>query len=464
MNASTPRLDLDEPRTVHLVGIGGAGMSGLARILAQRGHAVTGSDLKASQRTHELDALGARIVIGHQAAAITDQDVVVRSSAVRDDNPELAEARTRGIPIIHRADLLDALMARDRRVLVAGTHGKTTTTSMLVVGLQADGGDPSFSIGAQLNEAGTNSHAGTDPVFVAEADESDRSLLVYRPHVAVVTNAELDHPDAYASLEEVLDVFATFLNHRVDDGVAVMGIDDVGARSLARTAAGRVVTFGEVADADYQLVPHEPGRATVQHDGAALASLDLAVPGHHNLLNATAAVASAHQLGHDAEAVAAGLSTFQGAARRFQVIGEAAGVTVVDDYAHHPTELRATLAAARGRTAGRILVVVQPHRFTRTRDLGAELGRAAAAADLVWVTDVYGSGEAPVPGVSGRIVAEAAEAAGARVTFEPHFRALTESVRAAATAGDLVLLTGAGDISQVGPGLLRVLAGDTGAS
>ena len=218
-------LDLQDPTTVHLVGIGGAGMSGLARILVQRGHVVTGSDLKDSRRTHELRAMGATVTIGHDAANVTDQDVVVVSSAVHEDNPEVVAATAAAVPVVHRADLLHALMARDRRVLVAGTHGKTTTTSMLVVGLHAVGVDPSFSIGAQLNEAGTNAHAGTDPVFVAEADESDRSLLVFRPHVAIVTNAELDHPDTYASEDEVLDVFATFLGRREPDGLAVIGVE-----------------------------------------------------------------------------------------------------------------------------------------------------------------------------------------------------------------------------------------------
>ncbi len=462
-----PTLDLSTPATVHLVGIGGAGMSGLARILLQRGHAVTGSDLKESRRTHELDAMGARITIGHDASAVADQDAVVVSSAVRDDNPEVAAAHARGVPVRHRADLLHALMAADHRVLVAGTHGKTTTTSMLVVGLQASGGDPSFSIGAQLNEAGTNAHGGSDPVFVAEADESDRSLLVYRPDLAIVTNAELDHPDTYVSTDDVLDTFATFLARRPDDGIALLGVDDPGGVVLAeraRAAGGHVATYGLAAEADYQVVPAGSQRGTILVDGRPWAELDLAVPGHHNLLNATAAVSAAHLLGHDPAVVAAGLRAFQGAARRFQVVGREGGTTVVDDYAHHPTELRATLAAARGHTDGRILVVVQPHRYTRTREFGAELGRAAAAADLVWVTDVYGSGEAPVPGVSGRLVADAAEAAGARVTFEPHFRALVAALAAEAGDGDLVLLTGAGDISQVGPTLVRALAGDDGGS
>ncbi len=456
--------DLSTPTAVHLVGIGGAGMSGLARVLAQRGHDVTGSDLKESRRTHELEALGVRITIGHRAEVVDDQDVVVVSSAVRPDNPEVAAARDHDIAVIHRADLLDALMTGDRRVLVAGTHGKTTTTSMLVVGLQAAGIDPSFSIGAQLNEAGTNAHAGTDPVFVAEADESDRSLLVYRPDIAIVTNAELDHPDTYTSTDDVLDMFTTFLGRRPDDGIAVLGIDDPGAQALVERVEGRVVTYGAVAHADYQVVPGDHRHGTVLLDGQPCAQLELGVPGHHNLLNATAAVATAHLLGHDPQVAAAGLTTFQGAARRFQVVGEVGGVTVVDDYAHHPTELRATLAAARGHTDGRILVVVQPHRYSRTREFGPELGRAAAAADLVWVTDVYGSGEAPEPGVSGRLVADAAAAAGARVVFEPHFRALVAALAEQAAPGDLVVLTGAGDISQVGPGLMRALAGDDGGS
>lgn len=452
-------LDLHTPTTLHLVGIGGAGMSGLARILVERGHTVTGSDLRESRNTVELAAMGVRITIGHDADALGHPDAVVASSAVGEDNPELVRAQERGIPVLQRAGLLAALMADDRRVLVAGTHGKTTTTSMVVVAAQAAGLDPSFSIGAQLNEVGTNAHAGDDPVFVAEADESDRSVLAYHADVAVVTNAELDHPDAYGSTEEVLEVFATFLSQRREGGVAILCADDEGTRALAARASGAVLTYGTGPEADVRVVPEGATGGRILVDDVEVAVLELGVLGHHNVLNATAALAVCHAMALDLQAAAAGLARFSGAARRFQVIGEVGGVTVVDDYAHHPTELRATLQAARQATTGRVLVVVQPHRYSRTRLLGPELGRAAAAADLVFVTEVYGSGETPEPGVSGRLVAEAAEAAGARVVFQPHFADLVAELAAQVQPGDCVLVTGAGDVSQVAGSLVRTLSG-----
>lgn len=452
-------LDLQRPTTLHLVGIGGAGMSGLARILVERGHTVTGSDLRESRNTLELAAMGVGIGIGHRAEAVTGADAVVASSAVSVDNPELVAARAAGIPVVPRAGLLAALMATDRRVLVAGTHGKTTTTSMIVVAAQAAGLDPSFSIGAQLNEVGTNAHAGDDAVFVAEADESDRSVLAYRPDIAVVTNAELDHPDAYESHDDVLDVFGRFLGNRRADGLAILCVDDEGTRELARRATGRVLTYGADHRADVRLVPTSPAGGRIFIDNAEVAVLDLAVLGHHNLLNATAAMAVCHELGVDLEVAARGLARFAGAARRYQVVGEVGGVVVVDDYAHHPTELRATLQAARQATTGRVFVVVQPHRYSRTRLLGAALGRAAAGADVVYVTEVYGSGEEPEPGVSGRLVAEGAEAAGARVHFQPHFAELAQELAAQVASGDTVVVTGAGDVSQVAASVVRILRG-----
>lgn len=455
-------LDLTTPAHVHLVGVGGAGMSGLARILLQRGHTVSGTDLKDSRTLDELRALGARVTVGHDAGAIGSAAAVVVSTAVRDDNPELVRAREDGLPVLHRAELLAALMADERRLLVAGTHGKTTTTSMLVVGLQGAGGDPSFAIGGQLNEAGTNAHAGTDGRFVAEADESDRSLLAYAADVGVVTNAELDHPDQFADDAAIHDVFVDFLSRRRDGGTAVVCLDDPGSASLVDVVRGPVVTYGEHPDADVRLVVEGPGEGRVRAEGQDLARLALQVPGAHNLLNATAALTVCRLEGVDVEAAADGLRAFTGAARRFQVLGTARGVTVVDDYAHHPTELRATLAAARSRDPRRVVVVVQPHRYSRTRLFGDELGRAAAAADVVVVTDVYAASESPEPGVSGRIVADAAEAAGARVVWQPHLAALADELGGIVEAGDLVLVTGAGDVNQVGPALLEVLGGHGG--
>lgn len=445
------------PHRVHLVGVGGAGMSAIARILAQRGHAVSGSDLHDGRAVTALRVLGVRIHVGHDAANVEDSDVVVISSAVSADNPEVVAAVARGIPVVPRAQMLADTLAGDRAVLVAGTHGKTTTTSMIVVALHAAGVDPTFAIGGELNEAGTNAHAGSDRVAVAEADESDRSFLAYEPDVAVVTNLELDHPEVYRDLDDVLDAFTAFLARRRPGGVAVVCADDPGVRRLLQRIDGPVVTYGTAADAEVRLVERD-GQPHVLVDDVAH-PLALGVPGQHNLLNAVGAVATCRVLGAPMAGVLEGLARFRGAARRFQRLGEVDGVSVVDDYAHHPTELRATLAAARSTGAARIVCVVQPHRYSRTAVLGAELGRAAAGADVVIVTEVYGAGERAVPGVNGALVAEAARAAGARVTYEPHLGSVAGLLADEVRSGDLVLITGAGDVSQVGPSLLALLGG-----
>ncbi|MDQ4130702.1 MAG: UDP-N-acetylmuramate--L-alanine ligase [Actinomycetota bacterium] len=470
------RFDLSQPRRIHLVGVGGAGMSAIARSLIQLGHLVSGSDRQEGRALEGLRAMGATIQIGHDSRAITDAEAVVISTAIRPSNPEVVAARRSGIPVLHRSEMLAALMAGQRAILIAGTHGKTTTTSMTVVALQAAGADPSFAIGGTLNEVGANAHAGTGELFVAEADESDRSFLVYRPDVAVVTNVELDHPDAFRDLEEIEAAFRTFLRRRDADAPALLCADDPGARRLG-DVGGAVVTYGQDPHATFRLVP-VPGRtsrqgatgagstpapltqaARLRFRGRDLVDFSLAVPGRHNLLNAAAALTVCHLLGVNLEAAAAGLASFTGVQRRFQRLGMAAEVEVVDDYAHHPTELRATLAAARSVSVGRVVLVVQPHRFSRTSVLGPELGRAAAGADLVVVTDVYGADEQPVPGVSGEIVAAAAREAGAKVVWQPHLGDVPGTLASLVEPGDLVVVTGAGDVSQVGPALLTLLRG-----
>lgn len=446
---------LDRPRRIHLVGIGGAGMSAIARILVQRGHDVRGSDLTDGRTVTALRALGVRIAIGHAAAHIDDAEVVVTSTAVPLHNIEVRAAVERGVPIVPRARMLAAVLRDRTAVLVAGTHGKTTTTSMIVVALHGAGLDPTFAIGGELNESGTNAHAGADPIAVAEADESDRSFLAYTPDVAVVTNVELDHPETFADLDDVIDVFRSFLARRPAGATAVVCLDDPGVRRLLSDIAHPVVTYGADPSADVRLV-QRGGAPSVIVDGREH-PLVLAVPGHHNRLNALAAIAVCRAVGVDVERSLVGLARFAGAARRFQTVGEVRGVRVVDDYAHHPTELRATLAAARSLDPTRVVCVVQPHRYSRTAVLGAELGRAAAGADLVVVTDVYGAGEPVVPGVTGALVAEAARAAGARVVHEPHLSAVADVLAGLVREGDLVLVTGAGDVTQVGPALLARL-------
>jgi UDP-N-acetylmuramate--alanine ligase len=447
---------LRDPRRVHLVGIGGAGMSGIARILLQRGHHVSGSDLREGRALAELRALGATVHVGHEAGNVGEADLVVISTAVPRDNPEVVAAEQQGRTILRRAEMLAELMTGERAVLIAGTHGKTTTTSMAVVALQAAGRDPSFAIGGSLNESGTNAHAGTDGVFVAEADESDRSFLVYSPDVAVVTNLELDHPEQFPDEASVDEAFDAFLERRSGDATAWLCADDPGTQRLAMRHE-RVATYGTDPRADLRLVIGPDGRHRLRRDGDDVAAFELSVPGRHNLLNATAALAVCLDLGVDLEDAARGLTRFAGAARRFQRLGTVRGVSVVDDYAHHPTELRATLSAARADDPARVVLVVQPHRYSRTEILGAELGRAAAGADRVLVTDVYGSSEPPVPGVTGQLVADAAAAAGANVVYVPYLTEVVDRLADIVEEGDLVLVTGAGDVTQVGPALLTRL-------
>ena len=461
MTPSPPvTLPVDAP--VHLVGIGGAGMSALASILLQRGFAVSGSDLRGGRAAGALEAMGARVEVGHDAANLGSAALVVASTAVPADNPEVAAARERGIPVIRRAELLAALMTDLRAILVAGTHGKTTTTSMLTVALQRAGMDPSFAIGGMIHESGTSAHHGSDDLFVAEADESDRSFLVFRPDCAIVTNVELDHHDVYADFDDVLATFAAFLGGRGPAGRAVVCIDDAGGRRLLDLIDGDVVTYGQAAGAMVRLTDVElevdASRATVLLDGAGPVPLRLRVPGLHNLLNATGALAAGLWAGADPAALTDGLASFGGAQRRFQRLGTAAGVTVVDDYAHHPTELAVTLAAAR-QTAprGRIVAVFQPHRYSRTAALGSELGAALEGADLAIVTDVYAAGEAPVPGVTAHLVAAAAAAAGTQTHVVEGVADVAAALADLCAPGDLVLTLGAGDVTLVGPVLLELL-------
>lgn len=448
---------------VHLIGIAGAGMSGIARIMLQRGYQVSGSDLRDGRGLDELRAMGAQIAIGHDPANIGKPDVVVVSSAVPAENPERAYAVAHDIPVILRAEMLAELAGDDRSIFVAGTHGKTTTTSMTIVALQAAGYDPSFSVGGALNEAGTNAHAGQDALFVAEADESDRSFLFYRPRVAVLTNLELDHPEEFVSLDDVVEAFIQFVELGETPPAAVLCWDDENLREqilpVLQRRNAEVITYGLDPGARMRAVLPSDGTAPrVSFDGEDLGVLQLRVPGRHNVVNALGALAACVLVGADPHLALTGLAEFAGAARRFQLVGEEAGVTVIDDYAHHPTELRATLSAARMRYPNRrIVIVVQPHRYTRTAVFGAELGRAAAAADVVFVTEVYAAGEAATPGVSGATVVEAAEAAGANVSYLPRLSDIPATLLEVVMPGDCVITAGAGDVTTVGGVLLDLL-------
>ncbi len=450
---------------VHLVGIGGSGMSALAQLLVEREVPVSGSDLRGGPACLVLEAMGAQVHVGHDARHVEGAALVVASSAVPPSNPEVVRARELGLPVLIRAQLLELVLRGRRRILVTGTHGKTTTTSMVTVALQAAGLDPSFAIGGALHGGGTSAHHGTGDAFVAEADEAYRSFLHLTPDCAVVTNVEMDHHDVYADEADVAAAFATFLDRRPADGLALLCADDAGARALAGAARSPVRTYGEAEDADLRVVdmrlgPEESSAGFVE-DGVDLGRFTVAVPGRHNVLNAAAAAAAARWAGAEPDAVRSGLASFLGAQRRFQRLGIAGGVTVVDDYGHHPTELVATIAAARQtRPPGRVVAVFQPHRYSRTAALGRELGAALAGADLVLVTDVYAAGEAPVPGVDGRLVADAAAAAGgAMVRHVPTTGEAVRVLEELVTPGDLVLTLGAGDITEIGPVLLALLEG-----
>jgi UDP-N-acetylmuramate--alanine ligase len=437
-------------------------MSALATILLERGHPVSGSDLRGGRAMAGLAAMGARVRVGHDAASVEGATLVAVSTAVPATNPEVLRARELDIPVITRADLLAALMVDRRALLIAGTHGKTTTTAMTTVCLQTAGLDPSFAIGGALHESGTAAHHGTGDVFVAEADESDRSFLAYAPDCAVITNVELDHHETYDDLGAVVAVFGSFLARRTPGGLAVVCRDDAGAAALLEQVAGPLLTYGEHPDADVRLtdvaLDAQGSSCTLSWRDAEPGRLTLRLAGRHHLLNAAAAAAGSLWAGANWRAVARGLAGFTGAQRRFQRVGTVAGVTVIDDYAHHPTELAVNVAAAH-QTAptGRVVAVFQPHLYSRTAALYDEFGQALAGADVVVVTDVYGAREAPVPGVTGGLVAQAASAAGALTHYVPAASDLPLAVAELVAPGDLVLTFGAGDITEVGPALLAVL-------
>ncbi|MFF5444127.1 UDP-N-acetylmuramate--L-alanine ligase [Streptomyces sp. NPDC012888] len=456
---------MDRP---HFIGIGGAGMSGIAKILAQRGAEVAGSDAKDSATAEALRAHGAQVHIGHAAGHLADDATcVVVSSAIRADNPELSRAAELGVPVVHRSDALAALMDGLRPIAVAGTHGKTTTTSMLAVSLSALGLDPSYAIGGDLDAPGSNAHHGEGDIFVAEADESDRSFHKYAPQVAIVLNAELDHHANYASMEEIHDSFVTFAGRVVAGGTLVVSADQEGAVELTRRVRAAhpglaVVTYGESEQADVRITDITPrgltSEVTVVLDGSPL-TFGVCVPGRHYAHNAVAALAAGAALGIPAHELAPALGKYTGVKRRLQLKGEAGGVQVIDSYAHHPTEMTADLEAIRGAAGeSRILVLFQPHLFSRTQELGTEMGQALALADASVVLDIYPAREDPVPGVTSEIIIAAARAAGADVTAAHDKAAAPALIAGMAKPGDLVLTMGAGDVTDLGPEILASLS------
>ncbi len=457
----------DDPRPVHFMGVAGAGMSALALLARRRGVAVTGCDRDAegaggASSSADVRRAGGVVIAGHDPSHLDGARAVVVSSAVPPDHPELERARKLGLPVVRRAEALAAAISNGQVVAVAGTHGKTTTTVMTTEALAAAGLNPTGIAGGRVAAWGGNARIGGDRLFVVEADEYDRSFLALTAQVAVINNVEADHLECYGSMEALEEAFAKFASpaRRV-----IVGGDDATAVKVARLAARPTWTVGlsSTADVRIQIVDRAEGRsvATVTLPGGRAVRLQLRVPGLHNVRNAAAALAVAAELGADLDPVLEALGKFTGVGRRFELVGEAGGVVVVDDYAHHEAEIAATLEAARQAYPGRRLVAVfQPHLYSRTRDHGVAMGRALAAADVAVVTDVYAAREAPIPGVDGRLVVRGAEEAGAKsVVWVPSRSDLASRVGSLSDRGDLVLTMGAGDVTTVGRDVLRILEG-----
>jgi UDP-N-acetylmuramate--alanine ligase len=451
---------------VHLVGIGGTGMSGIAEILLEYDVAVSGSDLALSETTERLAQLGAEIFVGHAAENVRGAHLVVYSSAVPGSNPEVIEAKRLGLTLVGRAEMLAELMRLKYGVAVAGTHGKTTTTSLVGAVLTEGGLDPTVIVGGRLRAFGTGARMGHSEYLVAEADEFDRSFLRLAPVLAVITNIDADHLDTYRDLDEVKSAFVQFASRVPFFGQVIVCLDDANVQTiLPRLAERPVVSYGFSPQADFvarDLVPGPAGtRFTVSHVKAGvLGQLEIPLPGRHNVQNALAAVAVAHALGVSFELTAAALLAFKGVHRRFELVGQYRGAAVVDDYAHHPVEVEATLKAARqAYPSSRIHAIFQPHLFSRTRDHAEAFGRALLLADEAIVTDVYPSREAPIPGITGELVVEAARASGHRhVHYCPRWQDAEEPLASLVAEGDLVLTLGAGDVYR----LARQLAGTAG--
>src|SRR5882724_8275007 len=455
---------------IHFIGIGGIGMSGIAEILLNLGYPVSGSDLKRSPVTERLAGLGATIFEGHAAANVVGASVVVVSSAVNETNPEVVEARASKVPVIQRAEMLAELMRLKYGIAVAGMHGKTTTTSMVAAVLAASGLDPTVVVGGRVDAMGSNARLGNSQYMVAEAYESDRSFLKLSPILAVVTNIDREHMDCYRNMRDVKRAFLDFMDRVPFYGMVVLCNDDPILRRLLPQSPRRVETYGTRRGSDFHIKVRECGfdnqnnhpisRFDVIYRGTNLGDFRLRVPGAHNVLNATAAIAVGVGLDIQVGQIRAALETFHGVDRRFQLRGKVAGISVIDDYGHHPTEIRATLAAARQCGFAKIHVICQPHRYTRTRDLMDEFATAFEDADSLIVLDVYPASEQPIEGVTGEALARKIIETGKRnATYASSFAEAAKSVCEVATEGDMILTLGAGGVSQLGPMILEKLQG-----
>ena len=440
-------------KRIHFIGIGGAGMSGLARISLSHGITVSGSDAKDSSVVKALQALGATIATAHAASNVDGADLVVYSTAISTSNPELMRAQELKLSILTRAAALSILMSESKSIAVAGTHGKTTTSSMMAVALQACGADPSFAIGGTITASGSNAHRGTGEIFVAEADESDGSFIEYHPFAAIVTNVEHDHVDFFATLADVAQAFKDFAATINKDGFLTYCADDEGARALASTVKTcALISYGVDESCDLRLDSIEleamGSRARAIWRGKVVGFIELQVPGHHNLLNAAAVLATGLNLGFPAPELLTGLSVFRGTGRRFELIGTVHGIRVIDDYGHHPTEIDVTLKAARRFAGdGRLIVIFQPHRYSRTKAFSAQFAKALDVADRAIVLEVYAASEKPIAGVTSRLITGAMN----QGEYIPNFIEVTDSVIDTAQPQDVIITLGAGDVSSLAP-------------
>ena len=452
--------ELAEKR-IHFIGLGGAGMSGIARIMLAKGINISGSDAKDSSVLSGLKTLGAQVFIGHAASNIGDADILVVSSAIDQSNPEIIAANDKGLVILTRAQALALLMSESKSVAVAGTHGKTTTTSMLTVALQQAGLDPSFAIGGMINRGGTNAHWGSGEIFIAEADESDGSFLAYKPFGAIVTNIELDHVDNFPDIESVNKIFVDFVNSIQPGGFLVAGIDSPGVAHLLSQIERRdieIITYGESADYSISHVSLQPteSHARITKLGKVLGEISLTIPGNHNVENATAALATAIKLGAPVADLLVGLNKFSGAKRRFENRGTVGGVTVIDDYGHHPTEVKVTLETAkRFAGSGRVIAIFQPHRYSRTAMFVDQFAEVLELADHTYLLEIYAASEAAMPGVSSILIANAMKSES--VTFEPSMIDVVSYAVSEAKPGDLIITLGAGDVNLLVPLILQTL-------
>ncbi|MEG6616430.1 UDP-N-acetylmuramate--L-alanine ligase [Peptococcaceae bacterium 1198_IL3148] len=453
---------IDIPNNIHFIGIGGAGMSGIARILVGLGYKVTGSDIKESAVTEKLTDIGIKCFIGHRKENVANAQMVVVSTAIPPQNPELVQAKQQNIPIVHRGEMLAKLMARQKGIAVAGSHGKTTTTSMMSLVLEKAGYDPTIVIGGELNDIGGNAKLGHGDYLVAEADESDGSFLLLEPNMVVLTNIEDDHLDHYGSVDKIFEAFKSFVNKINSGGLAVLCYDDPNIRKLLPEITAPTVTYGTAVEADYTIrnmaLNGKANSADVYKGDQYIGRLELAVPGRHNLLNALAVVAMSLHIGLDFPAVAEILWHFRGVHRRYQLLGEVNDIKVVDDYAHHPTEIKATLQGARQTNPARIISIFQPHRYTRTKQLHEQFGAALTGADIVIINDIYSAGESPIDGVTAQLIVNAARRNNiAQVVYIEDLKNVAPYVAGIAQRGDLILTMGAGNVWTAGVELVKEL-------